>query len=113
MRALALLVVITSLLALTAGQASARTSKPVKTVTVVMRDPGCHWFAANGKFLKTLTVSGPVKLANFDMAALRVAGRSSVTLAPAGKQVTLAPGVYHITMVKQAPDDNHLKLVVT
>jgi hypothetical protein len=24
----------------------------------------------------------------------------------------LGSGVYHITMVKQAPDDNHLKLVV-
>jgi hypothetical protein len=113
MKALALLVVFTSLLALTAGQAAARTSKPVKTVTVVMRDPGCHWFAADGKFLRTLRVSGPVKLANLDMAALVVAGPSGVLHAPVGKQVTLAPGVYHITMVRQAPDDNRLKLVVT
>ena len=35
-----------------------------------MHDPGCHWFAANGKFLRTLSVAGPVKLANFDEAAL-------------------------------------------
>jgi hypothetical protein len=112
MKAFVLLLFVTSLLTLGAGQALAQKSNSGKTVTVVMHDPGCHWFAVNGKFLKTLTVSGPVKLANFDERALLVAGRSGVTRAPVGKQITLASGIYHITMVKQAPDDNHLKLVV-
>ena len=112
MRTFALLLVTASLLGLGASQAFAQTPKASKTVTVVMRDPGCHWFAVNGKFLKTLTVSGPVRLANFDERALLISGRSGVTHAPVGKQITLGSGVYHITMVKQAPDDNHLKLVV-
>ena len=30
-----------------------------------------------------------------------------------GKKITLARGTYKITMVGQASDDNHLKLVVT
>ena len=103
-----------ALLALGASQALARSSTPstTKTVVVAMHDPGCHWFAVNGKFLKTLTVTGPVKLANFDEATLLVAGPNGVKRDPVGKLISLAPGVYHITMVKQAPDDNHLKLVV-
>jgi hypothetical protein len=87
-------------------------SPPAKTVTVAMHDPGCHWFVANGKFMKTLTVTGPVKLANFDEATLLVAGPNGVKRGAVGKVLTLAPGVYRITMVKQAADDNHLKLVV-
>jgi hypothetical protein len=112
MKPFVLLLVVTSFLALGVGSALARTSAQPKTVTVVMHDPGCHVFAVNGKFLKSLTVTGPVRLANVDERALLVAGHSGVTQAPVGKQITLARGVYHITMVKQAPDDNHLTLVV-
>lgn len=112
MRIFALLLLATSLLALGAGQALAQKTKAQKTVTVVMRDPGCHWFAVNGKYLKTLTVSGQVKLVNLDEDALIVAGRSHVVREPVGKRITLLAGVYRITMVKQHPDDNTLKLVV-
>ena len=111
MRAFTLTLVAVALLAVGATQAFAQSS-PSKTVTVAMKDPGCHWFAVNGKFVKTLSVSGPVKLANFDEATLLVAGRHSVQHALVGKKVALGTGVYHITMVGQAPDDNHLTLVV-
>jgi hypothetical protein len=78
-----------------------------------MHDPGCHWFTSNGKFVRTLSVAGPVNLANFDEKALIVAGPNGVKHDAVGKLLPLGPGVYHITMVGQAPDDNHLKLVVT
>jgi hypothetical protein len=102
-----------ALLAFGASQALARTSTPAtKTVVVAMHDPGCHWFAVKGKFLKSLTVTGPVKLANFDEATLLVAGANGVKRDPVGKLISLTAGHYRITMVGQAPDDNHLKLVV-
>jgi hypothetical protein len=84
----------------------------VKTVTVVMRDPGCHWFAVGGKFLRTLSVKGPVALANFDEATLKVAQGANVRLDAVGKKVVLARGSYRITMVGQARDDNTLTLLV-
>jgi hypothetical protein len=113
MRSSILLLAAAALLAVGAGQALGGSSAPVgKTVTVVMHDPGCHWFSVNGKLLKTLTVSGPVRLANYDEAALLVAGKSGVKRAPVGKQIALGRGTYAITMVGQAPDDNHLKLTV-
>jgi len=83
-----------------------------KTVTVVMRDPGCHWFSVNGKFQKSLSVAGPVSLFNVDEAALKIVGPHGAKLDPVGKKLALAHGTYHITMVGQAPDDNHLLLVV-
>ena len=52
-------------------------------------------------------------LPNLDEAALEVAGHAGTKLDAVGKQLVLARGGYHITMVGQAPDDNHLKLVVT
>ena len=67
-----------------------------------------------GSAMKTkLSVKGPVKLRNLDEAALKVAGAKGAKLDGVGKELVLARGVYHITMVGQAPDDNHLKLVVT
>jgi hypothetical protein len=102
-----------ALLALGAGLSAAHAAtKAPKTVTVVMHDPGCHWFDVKNTFLKKLTVAGPVKLANFDEAALVVAGPRGVKHASVGKPILLTRGVYHITMVHQAPDDNHLLLVV-
>src|ERR1051325_10102173 len=59
-------IALVALLAVGGSQALANGTAPgAKTVTVVMRDPGCHWFAVNGKYLKTLTAQGPVKLANY------------------------------------------------
>jgi hypothetical protein len=102
-----------ALLALGTGLSSAHAAtKAPKTVTVVMHDPGCHWFDVNNTFLKKLTVVGPVKLAGFDEAPLIVKGPSSVKRLAVGKHILLSRGVYHITMVGQAPDDNHLLLVV-
>jgi hypothetical protein len=82
-------------------------------VTVVMHDPGCHWFAVGGTFKKTLSVKGTVSLANYDEAALKVVGPTGVKRDPVGKSIILGHGVYKITMVGQAPDDNTLKLTVS
>jgi hypothetical protein len=102
-------------LVLAAGQAAGAPSQTsaAKTVNVVMRDPGCHWFSVGGKMTMKLSVKGPVALANYDEAALKIAGPSGVKRAAVGKKVTLARGSYRITMVGQHPDDNTLKLVVT
>ena len=96
-------------IALGAGSASASPT----TVTVAMKDPGCHWFLVSGKYLLKYSVAGPVSLKNFDEASLRVAGpKGIVRIDKVGRSVVLEPGLYHITMVGQAPDDNHLVLTV-
>jgi hypothetical protein len=109
-----LVVLAAGLLALAAGQAlAAARHSSVKTVTVAMHDPGCHWFSVGGKFVKTLKVRGPVALANYDEAALKIAGPSGLKRDAVGKKITLGHDAYTITMVGQAPDDNTLRLVVT
>ena len=113
MKATVALLAAAALLAFGAAQASAHRSAPAgKIVVVSMHDPGCHWFTSNGKFVKSLNVAGPVKLLNIDEATLIVKSSSGVKHDGVGKLLALTPGVYHITMVGQAPDDNHLKLVV-
>ncbi len=113
MKTLVLTVAAVAFLAVGASQALAHPSAPpAKTVSVAMHDPGCHWLVDHGMFVKTMKVTGPVKLANFDEAPLLVAGPTGVKRDAVGKLLTLAPGVYRITMVGQAADDNHLKLVV-
>ena len=98
-----------------AGPASAAKAS---TLIVAMRDPGCHWFYTSGgpnhrKYTKTVTRQGPVKLLNLDEAALIVKGPGGTRHDKVGAKLTLkAKGVYKITMVKQAPDDNHLKLTI-
>jgi hypothetical protein len=88
------------------------------TLIVAMRDPGCHWFYTGGgpnhrKYVKTVVRQGPVTLVNLDEAALTIKGPSGTKTDPVGGKLTLkAKGVYRITMVKQAPDDNHLKLTI-
>ena len=88
------------------------------TLIVAMRDPGCHWFYTGGgpnsrNYVKTIVRKGPVRLVNLDEATLIVKGPTGTGTAPVGARVTLkAKGVYRITMVKQAPDDNHLKLTI-
>ena len=114
MKKLTAALVVAAALALGAGQALAHPSHATAgtKVTVVMKDPGCHWFSYGGKTSTRLAVRGPVRLFNVDEAALEIVGPGSVHRAPVGKTVVLGKGVYKITMVGQAPDDNHLKLVV-
>jgi hypothetical protein len=83
-----------------------------------MRDPGCHWFYTGGgpshrKYVKSVVRSGTVNLVNLDEATLKVKGPGGTKLDRVGARLTLkTKGVYRITMVKQAPDDNHLKLTI-
>jgi hypothetical protein len=102
------------------GNASASTpavisrAAPVQTVRVVMHDPGCHWFQTSTGVTRTLQVNGNlIKLVNQDEAAIRIVGTSQTTIEKVGGNVRLPSGSYRITMVGQAPDDNHLKLVVS
>ncbi|MGH2972411.1 MAG: hypothetical protein ACRDNM_01660 [Gaiellaceae bacterium] len=101
-------------LILAAGQASAAKTRTAPTaVTIVMHDPGCHWFSVNGAFKRTMTVKGPASLANYDMATLEITGgRAGMVKANVGHKVTLPRGTYKIVMVGQARDDNVLTLVV-
>lgn len=94
-----------------AGAASTHTVAP-KTLRVVMRDPGCHWFAVGHRFTTRDTVSSRVRLLNQDIATLKASAAGATTRIPVGHSVVLGPGHYVITMVGQAPDDNHLKLTV-
>jgi hypothetical protein len=92
----------------------AKKAQKVNHVTIVMHDPGCHWFAVGTKFTKSQSVRGIAVVLNVDEAAMIFKGPHGFhALLPVGKtlRVTKA-GVYHITMVKQAPDDNHLVLRV-
>jgi hypothetical protein len=83
------------------------------TLVVSMRDPGCHWFHVGGKYLKSYSHHGAVQLLNQDEAALVVKGPVGMTHVKVGARLTLrAKGLYRITMVKQAPDDNHLRLTI-
>jgi hypothetical protein len=111
-----------ALIALVAGLtiAAVAAAAPAKStkVIVAMHDPGCHWFYVGGgpnsrAYTKTLTRTGPVTLVNLDEAALIVKGPGGTKLDKVGGRMLLrAKGVYRITMVKQAPDDNHLKLAL-
>lgn len=84
-----------------------------QTVKVVMHDPGCHWLqTASGGIARTMTVKGAVNLMNMDEASLKIAGASGTKLDKVGSKLHLGRGTYKITMVGQASDDNHLRLVV-
>jgi len=104
-------------LVLAAGQATGAPSQSsaIKTVSVVMKDPGCHWFSVGGKVTMkmNLSVKGPVALANYDEAALKIVGPTGVKHVAVAKKITLMRGSYRITMVGQHPDDNTLRLVVS
>ena len=84
-----------------------------------MHDPGCHWFYLGGgpnhrKYAKAVARRGPVTLLNLDEAALKVSGPAGTKIDKVAAKLTLTgKGTYHITMVGQAPDDNHLILKVT
>jgi hypothetical protein len=99
--------------ALFAGPGAAKPSQLV----VAMRDPGCHWFtvgtAKHPRYVKSVTKPGAVTLVNLDEAALVVKGPGGTKIDKVGAPLTLkTKGVYKITMVKQAPDDNHLRLTI-
>jgi hypothetical protein len=83
-----------------------------KTLKIAMHDPGCHWFLRGGKFTKSATVQGRVRLLNIDEATLKVASREGMKRIPVGKSIVVGHGHYVIMMVGQAPDDNYLKLTV-
>src|SRR5262245_62402164 len=105
------------MLAATAAARPTTTAGATKLV-VAMRDPGCHWFYVGGgpshrHYVKTVTRTGPVMLLNLDEAALIIKGPGGTRHEKVGATLRLkAKGVYKITMVKQAPDDNHLKLTI-
>ncbi len=101
-------------LAVGGGQALAahHSASTPTTVTIAMHDPGCHAFLVGGKYLKKLSVNGPASVRNVDENTLIIAGSHGAKTVKVGKTIVLARGVYHITMVKQAPDDNHLLLTV-
>jgi hypothetical protein len=86
---------------------------------IAMKDPGCHWFYVGGgpgnrKYAKSVVRTGPVTLQNLDEAAMIVKGPGGTRIEKVGAKLTLkAKGVYHLTMVKQTPDDNVLVLKIT
>ena len=100
-----------------ATSASAAPSKA--PLIIAMKDPGCHWFYTGGgptnrHYAKSVTRVGPVTLLNLDEAALIIKGPGGTRIEKVGVKLTLkTKGTYRITMVKQAPDDNHLVLKIT
>ena len=104
------LIVSTAIAALALAAPAAAGKTPL---VVAMHDPGCHWFDVNGKYVKSVTRTGPVTLLNQDEAALRIRGPGGTRLEHVGAKLTLrAKGTYRIVMVRQAPDDNHLTLKI-
>ena len=97
-----------------AGQALATTTHQAapKTLKIVMHDPGCHSFKLGAKLTRSATITGRVRLVNFDEAALKVASRHGMQRIPMGKSIVVGRGNYVIMMVGQAPDDNYLRLTV-
>jgi len=84
-----------------------------KAVKIVMHDPGCHWFLVHGKYrVKDTVNANRVRLVDQDEAALKVKSPQGVQRIPVGHSIVVGQGVYRITMVGQAPDDNHLRLTV-
>jgi hypothetical protein len=80
-------------------------------LVVAMRDPGCHWFQVGGKYTKSVVRHGTVTLVNRDEAPLVIKGPGGRKIDKVlGKLRLHAKGTYRITMVHQAPDDNHLVL---
>jgi hypothetical protein len=112
MKVLALSVV--AAVALAGGQALAATRhhQTIRTLQVVMHDPGCHWFLVHGKLRTTASVKGPIRLKDLDEAALKVASRTGVRHVAVAKSIVLPRGNYVVMMVGQAVDDNYLKLTV-
>jgi hypothetical protein len=113
-----ILIGIAGLMLTASAAAGTNGASGASKLIVAMRDPGCHWFYVGGgpnqrKYVKTVTRTGPVTLLNLDEAALIIKGPRGTRHEKVGATLKLkAKGVYRITMVKQAPDDNHLKLTI-
>jgi len=106
-------------LAAASSIAAASPAAPGKSPLIIaMKDPGCHWFYTGGgpnarKYAVKVVRKGPVTLLNLDEAPMIIRGPGGKKIQPVGEKLTLkTKGTYHLTMVKQAPDDNHLVLVV-
>ena len=105
-------------LALAASAAAGPTGATGATKLTIAMRTGIHWFYVGGgpnhrKYAKTVTRTGPVALLNLDEAALIIKGPGGTKHESVGATLKLrARGVYKITMVKQAADDNHLKLTI-
>lgn len=114
MKLSALTLILATALCLSAGAALAKPSHSAapKTLTVVMHDPGCHWFLVHGKVVKTASVTGPIRLKNLDENTLKVASRTGLRFVHVGKSIVLDRGNYVVMMVGQAVDDNYLKLTI-
>jgi len=113
------ILLLTASLVLVASAAARPTAAAGATKLIVaMRDPGCHWFYLGGgpnqrKYTKTVVRQGPVQLVNLDEATLIIKGPGGTRHDKVGATLALkAKGIYKITMVKQASDDNHLKLTI-
>lgn len=112
-----LAVVAAAALAVSAASASSSTAKvhviKAKIVTIAMRDPGCHWFTDHGKYYRSVAVKRDTSFRNLDEAAVIFKGKGFTKHLAVGKKLKITKaGLYHITMVKQASDDNHLRLIV-
>ncbi len=88
------------------------THKAPRTLVVAMHDPGCHSFQLGARFTKSASVTGTVRVMNHDERALIVASRHGVRHIPVGQSLLVRRGNYVITMVRQASDDNYLRLTV-
>lgn len=115
--AILMLLAVGLMLAATAAARSNAAASGTKLI-VAMHDPGCHWFYLGGesaqhKYTKTVVRQGAVELVNLDEATLIIKGPGGTRHDKVGATLSLkAKGIYKITMVKQAPDDNHLKLTI-
>ena len=115
--AILMLLTVGLLLAASAAARSNAAASGTKLI-VAMHDPGCHWFylgggSAHHKYTKTVVRHAAVKLVNLDEATLIIKGPGGTRHDKVGATLSLkAKGIYKITMVKQAPDDNHLKLTI-
>ena len=110
------LVAVVAGLTLVAPAAGSTTTTATKLV-VAMRDPGCHWFLTAGMphrtYAKAVTRHGPLKLVNLDERSLIIKGPAGIRHEMVGATMLLTrKGLYTITMVRQASDDNHLKLTI-
>src|ERR1051325_1700406 len=82
-----------------AGHALAATGHATtsKTLSVVMREPGCHLFAVGRRFTTAATVSGRVRLLNLDEAALKAASAGTARRIPVGHSIVLRRGPHPTT----------------
>ena len=109
-----LFVIAAGLLVLTSGQAvAAAKHESAKTVTIAMHDPAVTGSRSAASSSRRSPSRGRSRSRTTTKRRIKVAGPSGIKRDPVGKKITLQRGIYKITMVGQAPDDNTLKLTVT